>query len=73
MDEGKKILVFERLFLNVDHFQSIELLQHCLYFMFWSFSHEVCGILAPQPGIEPAPLTTEGEVLTTGPPWKSQE
>ena len=36
-------------------------------------SHEVCGILAPQPGIKPTPLTTEGEVLTTGPPGKSQK
>nr|XP_058899965.1 interleukin-34 isoform X3 [Kogia breviceps] len=30
-----------------------------------------CGILAPQPGIEPAPTALEGEVLTTGPPGKS--
>ena len=30
-----------------------------------------CGILAPRPGIKPAPPTLEGEVFTTGPPGKS--
>ena len=40
--------------------------------MFWFFGHEACGILAPQPGIEPAPPTLEGKVLSTGPPGKSQ-
>ena len=39
--------------------------------MFWVFGHEACGILAPQPGIEPAPLALEGEVLTTELPGKS--
>ena len=39
--------------------------------MFWFFGHEACGILAPWPGIEPAPPALEGEVLTTGPPGKS--
>ena len=38
---------------------------------FWIFGHEACGILAPRPGIEPAPPALEGEVLTTGPPGKS--
>ena len=38
--------------------------------MFWFFGHEACGILAPRPGIEPAPPELEGEVLTTGPPGK---
>ena len=40
--------------------------------MFWFFGHEACGILAPRPGIEPASPALEGEVLTTGPPGKSQ-
>ena len=31
------------------------------------FGHEACGILPSQPGLEPAPLALEGEVLTTGP------
>ena len=34
--------------------------------MFWFFGQEACGILAPQPGIEPAPPALEGIVLTTG-------
>ena len=36
--------------------------------MFWFFGHEACGILAPQPGFDPAPPALEGEVLTTGLP-----
>ena len=39
--------------------------------MFWFFGREACGILAPRPGIEPAPPALEGEVPTTGPPGKS--
>ena len=40
--------------------------------MFWSFGQEVCGILAPWPGMEPVPPALEGEVLTTGPPGNFQ-
>ena len=40
--------------------------------MVWFFC-EACGILAPRPGIEPAPPALEGEVLTTGPPGKSAD
>lgn len=39
--------------------------------MFWSSSHEACGIPAPRPGIEPVPLALEDEVLATGPGGKS--
>ena len=39
--------------------------------MFWFSGPEACGILAPWPGIEPAPPALEGEVLTNGPPGKS--
>ena len=39
--------------------------------MFCFFGREACGILAPPPGIEPAPPALEGKVLTTGPPGKS--
>ena len=39
-----------------------------LFLFFFSFGHEACGILAPQPGIEPTPTALEGEVLTTGQP-----
>ena len=40
--------------------------------MFWFFGREACGILAPQPGIEPATPALEGEVLTTGLPGTSR-
>ena len=30
-----------------------------------------CGILVPQPGIEPTSPAVEGRFLTTGPPGKS--
>ena len=33
--------------------------------------HEACGILAPQPSIEPVPHTLEDDVLTSGLPEKS--
>ena len=39
--------------------------------MFLFFDCEACGIPAAWPGIEPAPHALE-EVLTTGPPGKSQ-
>ena len=38
--------------------------------MFWFFGHKTCEISAPQLGIEPAPLTLENEVPTTGFPRK---
>ena len=38
------------------------------YFIF--LFKEACGILAPQPGIEPTPSALRGKVLTTGPPGK---
>ena len=47
------------------------MLQYCFCSTFWFSGHEACGILAPQPGIEPAPPVLEGEVLTTGPSGKS--
>ena len=41
-----------------------------ILFFFLFFGREACGILAPWPGIKPAPLALEGKVLTTGPPGK---
>ena len=41
--------------------------------MFWCFGCKASGILAPPPGIEPAPPVLEGKVLTTGPPGKSPD
>ena len=39
----------------------------------WFFDCEACGILAPWPGIEPAPSVLEGEILTTRLLGKSQD
>ena len=48
----------------------LNLLQYCFCFWFCG-GHMACGILGPQPGIEPVPSALEGEVLTTAPPGKS--
>ena len=39
--------------------------------MSWFLGHRAYGILAPRPGIKPAPSALEGEMLTTGPAGKS--
>ena len=41
--------------------------------MFWIFGPNACGVLALQSGMQPAPLASEGDVLTTGLPGKSHE
>ena len=41
-----------------------------LYYVVF-FGLEACGILTPQPGIEPTPPALEGEVLTPGPSGKT--
>ena len=67
-------LKFFFFFFEVDHFfkSLLNLLQYCYCFMFSCFfGCKTCGILAPWPGIEPAPPVLEGKVLTTGPPGKS--
>ena len=52
----------------------LNLLQYCFCFLFWIFGCEVCGILAPWPGVKPA-LPAAGiiecAVPTAGPPEKS--
>lgn len=48
-------------------FVTIPLLFYVLFF----FGREVCGILAPQPGMEPVLSALEGNVLTSGLPGKS--
>ena len=78
----RKICITKILFLiknfDVNYFLKIllNLLQNCFCFMFWSFGHEACEILTPQPGIKPTPpapsqLVLEGKVLATGPPRNS--
>ena len=42
-----------------------------LFYVFWFFGPEECGILALQPGIESAPPELEGKVLTIGEPGQS--
>ena len=39
--------------------------------MFWYFGCKACGLLVPQPGIEPLALALGGRVLTTGQPERS--
>ena len=51
---------------------SVQFVTICFCFMFWLFGHEACGILAPQPGLEPTPLALKGKVSTSGWPSKSQ-
>ena len=50
----------------------IEFVTTLLLFYVLVFGLKACGILAPYPGIEPAPPALEGEVLTTGPSGESQ-
>ena len=42
----------------------LNLLQYCFCFIFWHFDQEAYVILAPWPGIEPAPSALEGKVLS---------
>ena len=42
-----------------------------LFFVLFFFGPKACGILAPQPGIEPMHPALEGKVLITGWPGKS--
>ena len=51
----------------------LNLLQCCFCFMFQFLGSKACVILAPHPGIEPAPPALEGEVLTTGLPARPQD
>ena len=44
-----------------------------VFTIFWSLlKPEACGILAPQPGIEPTPFALEGNILTMDPQGSSQ-
>ena len=48
----------------------IEFLQYCFCFMFQVFGHEACGILASQPGIEPAPPALGSGFFTNSATWE---
>ena len=49
----------------------LNLLQYCFCFMFWFFGTMACGILVPEPEIQPVSPAMAGGVLTTGLPGKS--
>ena len=55
------IFFFKIFFLIWTIFKTLlNLLLYCIYFMFWCFDPEACGILVPQPGIEPTPPELAG-------------
>ena len=41
----------------------VEFVTTLLLFLFWLFGHKACGILVPQPGIEPPPPDWKAESL----------
>ena len=56
---------------SVFFFKSLlNLFQYCFCFMFWFLVCEACGILAPKPGIEPAPPALEAQSLNH---WTARE
>ena len=71
-----RVVFFFLIFFDVDHFLSLYWISYnivsvlCLGFF---FGPEAYGTLTLQPAMETAPLALEGEVLTTGSPWESQE
>ena len=66
-------IFFFKIFFYVDFFKVfIEFVTILvLFYVLFFFGPEACGILAPQPSIEPIPSALEGEVLTTRPPGQS--
>ena len=62
---GLSFLSFFKVFVE---FVTILLLYDVVFFS----GLEPCGILTPQPGIEPTPPALKGEILTTGPSGKTQ-
>ena len=72
LSTGDTLYLLKNFFLMWTIFKVfIEFVTILLMFCFGFFGCEACGILAPWPGNEPAPLALEGEVSTTGPPGKS--
>ena len=59
-------------FFDADHFEGLHCYNIVSVLCFWGFffCHLACGILAPWPGIEPAPPTLKGEVLNH---WTTRE
>ena len=68
------IIFFKIFFMWIVFKVFIEFVTVLLWFyVLFFFSCKSCGILAPQPGIEPTPPALEGEVLISGPPGRSLE
>ena len=71
----KKIFSFKLFFFLISKvfidFVAILLLLFYVSVFFFFFGPEACGILTPQPEIQPAPPALEGKVLTAGPPEES--
>ena len=42
-------------------FKFLNLLQYHFCFMFWFSGHKACGVVAPQPEIEPVPSALEAK------------
>ena len=57
----------------MDHFKNIDWICYNIasVLCFGVFDPKACGILVPQPGIDPTTPALEGEALTTGPPEKA--
>ena len=68
----KFFFLFFFFFFDVDYIEFVTIL--LLFYVlgcFFFFGRGACGVLSPQPGIKPAPLALEGEVLITGLPENS--
>ena len=78
-EAGELVSVTRMFFLIVFFFVTIVFLfcsrmfcYTCFFcFLFWFFGPKACGILAPQPRIEPTSPALEGTVLSPEPPGKS--
>ena len=75
----ERMLTWERtlktIFLEPLHFLEVflDFVTILLLFCVWFFSHEACGILASQPGVEPAAPALGSKAITIGPPGKSRD
>ena len=60
-------------FFYVNHFfkSLLNLLQYCLFYVLF-FGHDAHGTLTPPPEIKLTHPALKGQILTTGPPGKSQ-
>ena len=66
--QNSEITIFKRFFWCAPFLVFVEFITTLLllFYVFFFFGPEACGILDPQPGIEPSVPALEGEVLPTG-------